>query len=59
MQIADEVGRRTSAALEGLELLRGSEVTGRAGGSDTRVGGVLEVHVGADTCEVSAIKSNG
>lgn len=59
MQISGEVGRRTSAALEGLELLRCSEVARRAGGGDARVGGVLEVHVGADTCEVSAVKSNG
>ena len=47
--------RRTSAALELLEGLRGGEVAGRAGGGDAGVGGVLEVHVRADAGEVGAV----
>ena len=48
--------RRTSAALELLEGLRGGEVSGRAGGGDAGVSSVLEVHVRADAVKVSAVE---
>ena len=44
----------TETALELLESKSGSEVLGRAGRSDARVGCGLEVQVLADTGEVGA-----